>query len=221
MDTLRAFTTRKKNCYSIEATQGEKVLVRTGFNYGNYDRKSNPPNFDLHFDGNFWITVKKKVTLSKKKVASVCVAQTNPNQIPFISALEVRSIDLQVYGNMVTRYALFTNVRTAYAVNESIRFPKDPYDRIWVHALLGDGLINVTNDATLINTDVPDNPPPAVLENGISVPHRTDFINLGLTIIDYPARYPIYINWYFSEVIKLNPGEIRSFRIYVGLCELD
>ncbi|PWA74728.1 malectin-like carbohydrate-binding domain-containing protein [Artemisia annua] len=224
MDTLRAFTTRKKNCYSIEATQGEKVLVRAGFNYGNYDRKSNPPNFDLHFNGNFWITVNSSqvkvyeaIYVLKKKVVSVCVAQTNPNQIPFISTLEVRSLDIQVYGNMGTNYALFTNIRTAYAVNESIRFPKDPYDRIWWPAVIGDGLINVTTDATLINVDVPDNPPPAVLENGISIPiaNRTNIINLGLTIIDYPARYPIYINWYFSEVIKLNPGEIRSFRIYI------
>ncbi|GJR61974.1 probable LRR receptor-like serine/threonine-protein kinase, partial [Tanacetum coccineum] len=188
MDTMRAFTTRKKNCYSIEATQGEKVLVRAGFNYENYDRKSNPPNFDLHFDGNFWISV-------------------NSSEVKVYEAI-------YVVKKKVTS-ALFTNLRTAYAVNESIRFPKDPYDRIWVPVLLGDGLINVTNNATLINVDIPDNPPPAVLENGISVPNRTDFINLGLTIIDYPARYPIYINWYFSEVIKLNPGEIRSFRIYM------
>lgn len=40
MDTLRVFTSRKKNCYSIPVTKGQKVLVRASFNYGNYDRLS-------------------------------------------------------------------------------------------------------------------------------------------------------------------------------------
>lgn len=129
MDTLRVFATRKRNCYSIEVEEGEKVLVRAGFNYGNYDQKSTPPIFDLLFDGNFWTTVDSSVWkmyeaiyVVKKKVTSICVAQTNPNQFPFISTLEVRSLDSQMYNNIGTNYALFSNLRSAYAINETIRY---------------------------------------------------------------------------------------------------
>ncbi|XP_042505624.1 uncharacterized protein At1g24485-like [Macadamia integrifolia] len=102
MNTLRVFPTHnKKNCYSINATNGEKFLVRASFYYGNYDNKSSPPSFDLHFNGNKRTTVVtsseelvSKVSIYNVKVdaISVCLAQTHPNQLPFISALEVRSL---------------------------------------------------------------------------------------------------------------------------------
>lgn len=129
IDTLRVFTTRRKNCYSIEVEEGEKVLVRAGFNYGNYDQKSTPPIFDLHFDGNFWITVNaselkiyEAIYVAKKKVVSVCVAQTNPDQFPFISTLEVRSVDSQLYNKISTNYALLLNSRFGYGMNQTIRY---------------------------------------------------------------------------------------------------
>ena len=57
MGTLRVFSSRNKNCYSLVAKKGEKVLVRASFYYGNYDQKSSPPTFALQFDGNPWATV--------------------------------------------------------------------------------------------------------------------------------------------------------------------
>nr|XP_043637049.1 putative leucine-rich repeat receptor-like protein kinase At2g19210 [Erigeron canadensis] len=223
LDTLRVFTTRKKNCYSVDVEEGEKILVRAGFNYGNYDKKLNPPVFDLLFDGNFWVTVNTTVWkryeviyVTKRNVISICVAQKNPNQFPFISTLEVRSLDSRLYNEVGENYALFRELGTAYAVNETIRFPKDPYDRIWVPAALSsdNGLVNLTNTATLINNDVPNNPPQAVLENAISTPNVSRTITTSYTIIDYPIRYPVYFKWYFTEVKVLNSTESRSFIIY-------
>lgn len=128
VDTLRVFTTLKKNCYSIDVEEGEKVLVRAGFNYGNYDNKSTPPSFDLHFDGNFWVTVNSSewviyetIYVVKRKVISVCVAQTNANQFPFISYLEVRGLDSQMYNKIGTNYALLLNERFGFAMDENIR----------------------------------------------------------------------------------------------------
>ncbi|KAI3806360.1 hypothetical protein L1987_22260 [Smallanthus sonchifolius] len=218
-DTLRAFTTRRKNCYSIEVEEGEKVLVRAGFNYGNYDQKSTPPNFDLHFDGNFWITVNasefkvyETIYVVKKKVISVCVAQTKPDEFPFISTLEVRSLDSQLYSKIGTNNALLLNSRFAYGSNQTIRFPLDPYDRIWMSGF-ATFLVNLRNDASVINVDVSDNPPQAVLKNAIATPNTSQMINLGLWTLQYPIRHPVYINWYFSEVKELNSSEIRSFRV--------
>ena len=96
MSTMRVFSTRKKNCYSIKVDEGERVLVRASFYYGNYDRKNSPPVFDLQFDGNFWTTVNtslrsydvlsyEAIYVVKRNFTSICVAQTKPGQLPFIS----------------------------------------------------------------------------------------------------------------------------------------
>ncbi|XP_076934533.1 putative leucine-rich repeat receptor-like protein kinase At2g19210 [Bidens hawaiensis] len=220
LDTLRVFTTRRKNCYSIEVEEGEKVLVRVGFNYGNYDQKSTPPNFDLHFDGNFWISVNtsevkiyETIYVVKKKAISVCVAQTKPNEFPFISTLEVRSLDSQVYSKVGLNYALLNHFRIAYATNETIRFPLDTYDRVWSSGS-SNSLLYLRNDASIIDVDVPDNPPQEILKNAVATENTTRIITLGLGTFEYPIRYLAYINWYFSEVKEVNSSEIRSFRIY-------
>lgn len=132
MSTLRVFSTRKKNCYTILADKGGRVLVRASFNYGNYDEKSSPPSFDLHFDGNLWATVEtsnedlvyyEAIYVVKGDSISVCVAQTNPNQLPFISALEVRSLGSHMYSHVdAAAYALFLISRTAYGAKDITRY---------------------------------------------------------------------------------------------------
>ncbi|KAK2987720.1 hypothetical protein RJ640_015385 [Escallonia rubra] len=130
MDTLRFFTTRKKNCYSIKADKGEKVLVRASFFYGNYDNKASPPTFDLQFDGNDWATVETSsdelvyhevIYVVKGETTSVCVAQTKPNQFPFMSALQIHSLDSLMYSHVDSNFALFLSTRVAYGANETIR----------------------------------------------------------------------------------------------------
>lgn len=131
MSTLRAFTTRNKNCYSIEAGRGEKVLVRARFNYGNYDKKSSPPTFELQFDGNYWATVEttadstvfyEVIYVLKGDHTSICLAQTHPNQFPFISALEVRSIDSKMYTHVHSNFALLSKHTVAYGASKAIRY---------------------------------------------------------------------------------------------------
>ncbi|KAM0001400.1 putative Malectin-like domain-containing protein [Helianthus debilis subsp. tardiflorus] len=130
LDTLRVFTTRKKNCYTYPVTQGEKLLVRASFYYGNYDGLSSPPAFDLHFDGNFWATVQsslKGLTLheaifvAQRDAVSVCVAQTKPNQFPFMSALEIRGVDSDAYSEVDDNRALFLINRFSYGASQILR----------------------------------------------------------------------------------------------------
>lgn len=130
MSTLRVFTTRKKNCYSIPEDKGSLLLVRASFFYGNYDRKSSPPSFDMHFDGNEWATVKTSldklvyyevVYVSKSDTTSICLSQTQPNQFPFISALEIRKLDSKIYTYLDPNYALFLSSRVAYGADATVR----------------------------------------------------------------------------------------------------
>ncbi|PNT06431.2 hypothetical protein POPTR_013G030100v4 [Populus trichocarpa] len=140
MSTLRVFTSRKKNCYFISVDKGP-LLVRASFYYGNYDRKLSPPSFDLLIDGNHWTKVitsldkllyYEVVYVVESDATTICLAQTQPNQFPFISALEVRSLDPKMYSYVDPKYALFVRSRFAYGASATVRYPDDVYDRIWV-----------------------------------------------------------------------------------------
>ncbi|KAI9194726.1 hypothetical protein LWI28_008694 [Acer negundo] len=226
MSTLRVFSsTRKKNCYSIDVDKGVQVLVRASFYYGNYDKKSAPPSFDLHFNGNYWATVEtssegvvyyEATYIVKDNGVSVCVAQTKPNQFPFMSALEVRSLDSHMYNHVDAEYALFLKSRTTYGAKDIVRFANDPYDRIWVPGAVGDGSTTVTNTAIAIDVSVPDNPPQAAFQNAITTSSTSQHIVLGNGL--FPAKpVPIYVNMYFSEVSELDPStQTRSFQVSVN-----
>lgn len=131
LSTLRVFTNRKKNCYSIRVGKGEKILTRASFYYGNYDDKFSPPVFDLQFDGNYWATVNtssyyyvdyEAIYVTKGNFTSICVAQTRPNQFPFISSLEVRSLDPKMYSHVDSNHALILKWRYASGGNQTIRY---------------------------------------------------------------------------------------------------
>lgn len=93
------------------------------------------------------------------------------------------------------------------------RYSDDPYDRIWFPAKAGNGLTAVSSDAILINVNVPDNPPQAVLQNAITIPNTSGRINL---VPGFPStEVPIYMNMYFSEVTQLDTTQNRSFEIYI------
>lgn len=131
MGTLRVFTSGKKNCYVLGGQKGAKLLVRASFFYGNYDGKSSPPSFDLQIDGNDWVTVVTdmenyiyyEVTYTSKGGSiGVCLVQTNSNQYPFISALEVRTLDSKMYKYFDADQGLSLAGRHAFGAEKTIRF---------------------------------------------------------------------------------------------------
>lgn len=114
-DSLRVFTSGEKNCYSLKAEKGVKVLVQAFFFYGNYDGKSSPPSFDLEIDGNDWITIEtimdthhkiysELVHALQRDHISVCLVQTHPGQFPFISALRVQSLPSSMYSALDSKH---------------------------------------------------------------------------------------------------------------------
>ncbi|KAF6171604.1 hypothetical protein GIB67_008190 [Kingdonia uniflora] len=220
--TLRVFMNNKKNCYSVKVDNGDRVLIRATFFYGNYDNKSSPPSFDLHYNGNLWANVisddsefyYETVYSVKGDSVSICVAQTHPNHFPFISALEVRSLNSSMYKHVDPNYPLFLLRRVAYGTNETVRFPEDAYDRIWKPVTLGvrNDLKKVQSDTSLITVDVEDHPPKSVVQGGIVAANLSSFIFLNLNLPE--VEVPIYANTYFSEVSQLNSTQRRSFQLY-------
>ncbi|OVA03567.1 Malectin-like carbohydrate-binding domain [Macleaya cordata] len=224
MSTLRVFTTRKKNCYSIKADKGERVFVRASFFYGNYDKKSSPPTFNLHVDGNHWARVTtaidslfyyEAVYTVKGNTVSICLAQTQPGQLPFISSLEIRSLDAGVYSHIDPEYPLFFGQRLGFGANNITRYPDDAYDRIWLPSIVGNKSTKVTSKSRFIAVDgAEDNPPRSVLRTAITPLKPSEPLSLSS---DFSSiQQPLYFNTYFSEVSKLNKTQKRSFQVYVN-----
>ncbi|KAF6139961.1 hypothetical protein GIB67_009094 [Kingdonia uniflora] len=221
LDTVRVFPKNKKNCYSIKVAEGDRVLVRATFAYGNYDSKSSPPNFDLSINGNYWGNVVSNadwfyyeaIYTVKGDTVSVCLAQTDPNQFPFISGLEVRSLDKSMYKDVGPDYPLFASTRISYGLNEPVRFPDDTYDRIWSTAILAEGVNKVQSDTSSVDIDIEDNPPKSVLQSGIETADLLTNLILGNNLPK--EKNPIYINTYFSEVSMKNSLLKRSFVMYI------
>ncbi|XP_058109882.1 probable LRR receptor-like serine/threonine-protein kinase At1g05700 isoform X1 [Magnolia sinica] len=222
--TLRVFSTGKKNCYSInEVDKGSKILVLAGFYYGNYDKRSSPPSFDLHFDGNYWDTVTtsmnssvvyEAIYVTKGDTMSVCVAQTSPDQLPFISILAVRSLDLDMYNNVTPDYALFNIFRLAFGATKFVRYPYDKYDRVWIPVSEFNGYNTVPSVVSSIDTNITNKPPSPVLQAALVSANQSDLILLSIANVQ--KKVPIYINAYFSEVVRLDSNDKRSMQISIN-----
>ncbi|KAL3721365.1 hypothetical protein ACJRO7_033796 [Eucalyptus globulus] len=238
LGTLRAFPAgKKKNCYTIDVDGGSKILVRPSFYYGDYDSLSSPPTFDLLLDGNHWATVNTSTTEAvyglsyeaiytvKSNATSVCIAQTLPNQLPFINSLEIRSLLSSMYSHVDSDRALLLATRVAATANDTpIRYPNDVYDRIWNPALGSLSLhfeLNVTsNDAGSVDVKVEDSPPEAVFQNAVTTTTPTGgplqaYIMLYSSSLSL-TEAPVYVITYFSEVARLGSNQKRSFQMYVN-----
>ncbi|XP_026397094.1 probable LRR receptor-like serine/threonine-protein kinase At1g05700 [Papaver somniferum] len=259
MSSLRAFPTRKKNCYSIDidkkaqdSTTVERVLVRASFYYGNYDNKLNPPTFNLQFNGNSWsqiitdqddiIYTEMIYSLNNGNNINICLAQTEPDNIPFISALEVRSVDRSSYHYVDSTYPLFFFERIAFGANTTIRYPEDTYDRIWGPVDTNSRVrsnslyrnVNIDDAKTLeglsseltqlieVKKSNTSSPPVYMSPKNFDNPpkvlretHLSSFGNMAHTGVSDP-KVPVHYNAFFAEVHRLNATQKRSFYILVN-----
>ncbi|KAK6926890.1 Malectin-like domain [Dillenia turbinata] len=229
LSTLRVFKSKKKNCYNIPGFQGIKVLLRAFFYYGNYDSNSSPPFFDLLFDGNKWATVQTVndnwknfdiIYVPKRQNISVCLAQINPNQFPFISALEIWSLDSNMYNQIDSSHALILNQRFAFGSHNRISYPTDPFDRYWA-AFSSNGLVSVSNSASSVDvTQTKDQVPSAVMSNAATTSSKSSDFLVGTPISAQEVL--IYLNMYFTEVQDLNSSsDLRRFNVMVDNKVID
>ncbi|XP_009384896.2 putative leucine-rich repeat receptor-like serine/threonine-protein kinase At2g19230 [Musa acuminata AAA Group] len=225
MRTLRVFSSRKKNCYPVSVPGGGRVLVRASFYYGNYDEKSSPPTFALQFDANSWETVAASMDQVVFHEAiydvfaegtAVCVAQLEQGQLPFVSAIEVRTLETDMYEGVDSSFALLLKGRLAFGAPGVVRYPSDAYDRIWDPVAASDELITTKSDTTVMDpTAVKDKPPAAVLLQAITTANVSTDVVLFLSELLPTDPVPAYINLYFAEMSHLGSKDNNTFQVYV------
>ncbi|KAK3024461.1 hypothetical protein RJ639_043182, partial [Escallonia herrerae] len=225
LDSFRLFTEQNKNCYTLPMSQPSRYFIRAAFNYGNYDKLSKPPPFDLEIDGNKWTTVVTSLTkiefyeviyTSRGDNVSVCLARTKANQFPFISSLEAWPIPDTMYTQMSRSLAWLNSYRYNYGTNDPndviLGYPTDSYNRIWEPAIPPEMVARTANTTILYSTTV-EHPPHSAIFDAIESSSSTNSISLSFKI--GKANSLNYIETYFTELTALSINDTRSFDIYV------
>ncbi|XP_077237066.1 putative LRR receptor-like serine/threonine-protein kinase At1g51880 [Tasmannia lanceolata] len=223
MSSLRFFSDQNKNCYTLPATIQEKYLIRAGFYYGNYDRRSKPPIFDLQLDGNFWATVNSSldrpllyeaIIVSRRDNISVCVARTRDGELPFISTLEMIPIPSEMYGEMDSNRALFNKYRVDFGGSEATGYLTDTHRRIW-YPVYSTRYPTVIADYIFPTNSLDDDPPFTVVKTAIEAPAPSDSIILMFNLDQPQIKQSKYVNLYFTEVKELDLNQTRTFDVYM------
>ncbi|CAN4086894.1 unnamed protein product [Withania somnifera] len=221
--TLTSFPQGTKNCYTIRVSQGKdkKYLIRARFLYGNYDGKSQPPNFDLHLGVDFWDTIKidnastpllrEIMHVLSSDFVHVCLVNTGRGT-PFLSTLELRLLnDTRMYTNVSGSLQTVMRLDFGSTSTQFVRYQDDIYDRLWLPYNDVENTISLNTSATIDNLEH-DNyfqPPSKVLSTAIAG-------NNGISFSWEPANSTDeqYIFLHFAEIEANHVN--RQFNIYVN-----
>ncbi|WOK91455.1 senescence-induced receptor-like serine/threonine-protein kinase [Canna indica] len=225
--TLRSFPDAPRSCYSLKPViPNKKFLVRATFFYGNYDGKnSSNIKFDLHIDVNFWQTVNitdpangcflEAVVVSLGNSISVCLINTGSGT-PFISALDLRPLQDDMYPAANTtqylNYAFRVNVGPDIG-SSLVRYPDDPYDRIWWPAT-EPNWVQISTAQMLSSPDDYAFHPPMIVMQTAAAPVNSSIMEFNWTFADTEApNNEFYVNLFFAE---LQFSASRTFDVYLN-----
>ncbi|KAK4429749.1 putative LRR receptor-like serine/threonine-protein kinase [Sesamum alatum] len=228
--TRRDFPTDgKKYCYTLTTEERRRYIVRATFLYGTSVTGGTYPKFQLYLDATKWSTVtvmeasrvyvKEMIIRAPAQSIDVCLCCATTGS-PFISTLEMRPLNLSMYA---TDYEDDFYLKVAERVNfgapsqEAIRYPDDPYDRIWesdlerrpnflVGVASGTERINTTRN---INVNTREYPPVKVMQT--AVVGTKGSLTYRLNLEDFPANARAYA--YFAEIEDLGVNETRKFKM--------
>ncbi|XP_051134349.1 probable LRR receptor-like serine/threonine-protein kinase At5g48740 isoform X2 [Andrographis paniculata] len=206
-------------CYRLPLQNSSSlVLVRAQFVYKNYDQLGKPPVFSVSLGTAMSATVnlahtdpwiEEFIFPANKEFLPLCFYSIPNGGVPVISSLELRPIPPGAY-----RSALGSStdklLRKSYRINcgyndGSLRYPLDPYDRIWsadedfspYHVSSG---FDIQSNFSLSN--IKEAPPTAVLQSGRVLARRNSLVyNLPL---DNQGDYHVVL--YFAGILPVSPA---------------
>ncbi|KAL3720927.1 hypothetical protein ACJRO7_005696 [Eucalyptus globulus] len=222
LKNVRIFPNGTRNCYTLKPNQGKNrtYLIRAVFWYGNYDGKNQAPSFDLYIDVNYWAKVNYSIYsyeeimyVSQADDIQVCLVNTG-NGVPFISALELRSLDDDIYRSGSGFLQLYRRRDVGRSLEFDVRHPVDVYDRIWTLRNYDNGFILNTTSAI----DVSDNNnaykykvPGEVLRTAQRTMSASSPFEIQCTPSSSAQKWIIY--FHFVEIERLTTGLQREFTI--------
>ncbi|XP_038886808.1 probable LRR receptor-like serine/threonine-protein kinase At1g67720 [Benincasa hispida] len=232
LSTLRYFPDKsaRKYCYEIPVVKGGKYIVRTTYYYGGYDGGKVPPVFDQIVEGTKWSTVNttedyangmssyyEVVAVAMGKMMSVCLARnqhTDSSSSPFISALELESLEDSVYNTTdFKNHALSLVARTSFGHDvDVIGFPDDAFNRQW-HPFVDENPL-VTCHANVTPSTFWNLPPAKAFNTAITT-SRGKLLKINWPPFPLPAAY-YYISLYFQDNRSPSPYSWRVFNVAIN-----
>ncbi|XP_051116307.1 probable LRR receptor-like serine/threonine-protein kinase At1g67720 [Andrographis paniculata] len=222
----------KKYCYKLTTSERRRYIVRATFLYGNSVSEGTYPKFQIYLDATKWSTVTvmeasrvyvKEMIIrappSPSHSIDVCLCCATTGS-PFISTLEMRPLNLSMYA---TDYEDDFYLKVAERINfgaptqDAIRYPDDPYDRIWEsdQARRPNFLVGVAPGTLRINTtknvDVSTREYPPVKVMQTAVVGTQGILSYRLNLEDFPANARAFA--YFAEIEDLPANETRKFKM--------
>lgn len=224
---VRSFPQGTKNCYTLKPSQGKdtRYLIRARFMYGNYEKESALPEFDLYLGANLWDTVKvvsAKSIINKEIVhvpssdhLHVCLVNTGLG-VPFISVLELRPWNNKTYVTTTGSLQLYWRFDFASKnIDQVMRYKDDVYDRLWspFYADIWTPLNISLKDENSISKNVygaPFTVMSTAYTRNISTRHMGIYWNSSQSTFEY------YFYMHFVELEKLGNNQSREFNIYIN-----
>ncbi|EEF47574.1 protein with unknown function [Ricinus communis] len=219
----------KKYCYNLGTKERRRYLVRATFQYGSLENEDSYPKFDLYLDATKWSTVtvleasriyvKEMIIRAPSSSIDVCICCATTGS-PFISTLELRPLNLSMYAtDYEDRFFLKLAARVNFGAPDefALRYPDDPYDRIWDSDLAKrqNFLVGVAPGTVRINTskniDIQTREYPPVKVMQTAVVGTEGLLSYRLNLEDFPANARAYA--YFSEIEDLGSNETRKFKL--------
>uniref|UniRef100_A0A7N0UUS0 non-specific serine/threonine protein kinase n=1 Tax=Kalanchoe fedtschenkoi TaxID=63787 RepID=A0A7N0UUS0_KALFE len=218
-----------KYCYKLGTEEHRRYLIRATFKYGSLEDQETYPKFRLYLDATQWATVivedgsrvyvKEIIIRAVSSSVDVCLCCATTGS-PFISTLELRPLNLSMYAtDFEDSFFLKVAARVNFgALNKDvIRYPDDPYDRIWDSDLIKrqNYLVDVAPGTERINTTrsveirTREYPPVKVMQTAVIGTKGT--LNYRLNLDDFPANARAYA--YFAEIEDLAANETRKFKM--------
>lgn len=219
----------KKYCYTLKTEERRRYIVRVTFLYGSSVTEEPYPKFQLFLDATKWSTVsvsdgsrvyvKEMIVRAPSYSIDVCLCCATTGS-PFISTIELRPLNLSMYA---TDYEDDFYLKVAARVNfgaltkDAIRYPDDPYDRIWESDLVKrqNYLVGVApgteriSTTKYIDTNTREYPPVKVMQTAVI--GTMGRLSYRLNLEDFPANARAYA--YFAEIQDLAENETRKFRM--------
>ncbi|XP_025012557.1 probable LRR receptor-like serine/threonine-protein kinase At1g51860 isoform X2 [Ricinus communis] len=216
---VRSFPKGDRNCYKVELVKNTRYLIRATFLYANYDGLNKLPAFDLHIGPNKWVNVqitnpliypiKEIIHAPTFNNIYVCLVRTGP-WTPFISALEIRPLHNSTYVAQSGSLSLFNRVDVGSLTNQTIRYPDDVYDRMWLPFHFDKGTDISTKEN--ITSGIDYFQLPSTVMNSATVPlNASEQIILNIDTQDNTFQAYVYIH--FAEIVRLEPNQSRRFNI--------
>ncbi|KAM1003587.1 hypothetical protein ACFX15_003638 [Malus domestica] len=208
-----------RKCYKLPVTNvSSLVLVRAQFVYKNYDGHRRPPSFSVSLGTAIVSTIdllkndpwtEEFVWPVDKDMVSFCLHEIAGRGAPVISTLEVRPLPQEAYTSGMEDFPN-KSLRKNYRINcgytnGTLRYPLDPYDRIWD----ADQSFSPFHTSTEFKTQLSFNfsalkeaPPAAILQTA-RVLARRDMLTYTFPL-DTLANY--YIVLYFAGILPVFPS---------------